>query len=210
MIKEVSTYFMNESVIKFIEDVLKYVTLTNVSEVSKVFLNITTGVCAIIGIGYLRKLREKRNLSVYSFWQQIRVRIGAICSWLESDYSLINNLYTPEIRLVRESELTEDPNRIEEFKKLAIQTLEYIKQTPDQMPAYRGWTEDYTVIIEFLDDVIRYDISNPDNFFKFIKDDDIKIDAYCNGVIECMQRLCKEIKLRQIKTEKKLSGKRMG
>ncbi|MCI9175857.1 MAG: hypothetical protein HFH49_13130 [Lachnospiraceae bacterium] len=89
-------------------------------------------------------------------------------NWLKEDDTLINNLYDSKIRKTWESELSQDDNRTEEYKVIAKKTIEYIEKTQDQMPAYIGWTSDFNIIVEFLNDLIQYDICDAKRYFKFI------------------------------------------
>ena len=112
--------------------------ISNLKDLSYIFLNLGLGVGAFKGLCYLKTYKEKRATATFTFWVQLRVRMIEIKSWLESDYSLINCLYDKNIRSTWESESGTEDDRIDLFKKLVQETLDFIKSASDQMPAYLG------------------------------------------------------------------------
>ena len=42
-----------------------------------------------------------------------------------------------------------------------------MNETSDQMPAYQGWSEDYTLLLGYLEDMIVYDISDSSTTIHF-------------------------------------------
>lgn len=177
----------------------------NLKDMSYVFLNLGLGVGAFRGLKYLKTYKEKRDTATFTFWVQLRVRMMEIKSWLESEGSLVNCLYDKNIRSTWEGESGSDNKRIEIFMKLVQETLEFIKSSSDQMPAYSGWTDDYNKFIAFLTDVILFDISNGDNYFKFEEDCSInERNKYIEDICATIERMCKEIVLKQQDIENEL------
>lgn len=187
--------------------IINYI-ISNLSEIkncSNVFLNIVTGVGIIKGFNYLKELKAKKSAATFTFWSQLRIRVYELLNWLQEDYSLIDNLYDSNIRNSWESSLSPNKDRIESYKKKVEEVIIYIESTPDQMPAYIGWTADYTKILEFLNDLIQYDICNAKEYFKFTKDETINHrNDYCKNICEIMKRLCNEIENKQKEIEEKL------
>lgn len=172
--------------------------LENIKDCSIIFLNFMTGVIAIRGLNYLKGLKEKTNAATFTFWSQFRYRIYELMNWLESDNTLIDNLYDPKIRKAWESQLTQDMERTKQFKEKVQNAITYIESTPDQMPAYIGWTSDFNEIVSFLNDIIQYDICDEKKHFKFIKRQSLKDKKqYCADKCNVMRRLCTEIEKRQ-------------
>lgn len=177
----------------------------NLKDMSYIFLNLGLGVGAFRGLRYLKTYKEKRDAATFTFWVQLRVRMMEIKSWLESEYSLVNCLYDKNIRSTWEGESGADDKRIEIFKELVQETLEFIKSSSDQIPAYTGWTDDYNKFIAFLTDVILFDISNGDNYFKFEENCSInERNKYIEEICTTIERICERIVLKQQNIENDL------
>lgn len=179
--------------------------MTGLVDISSVFFNIVTGVSIIKGIGYLKNLKEKTNSATFNFWSQLRARLWEVLSWLKDDYSLLDNMYESIARRSWQSNLASGEQRVEEFKQIVMDSLEYIKTTPDQMPAYKGWTNDYNFIVSFLNDVTKYDILNQYKYFKY-KGQISKTDRdkNCQDICDTIERLCNGITNKQIEIENKI------
>lgn len=133
-----------------------------------IIISILGGICVITGLNYLKNLKEKKYAATFGFWVQLGVKLRMIMKRLEGDKNLANNLFSEESR-TSWTNIAEPPypDDIKELKSLAEKTLELIDTATDQMPAYRGWTEDYSKLIIFLDDLFQYDISNAREKFKY-------------------------------------------
>lgn len=177
-----------------------------VKNLAETLISIIGGVCAISGILWLKDLKNKQNTAIFGFWSQLVVKLKILKKRLESDYSLINNLYPVESQEVW-TNIAAPPNRsdIEMFMDLAQETLTFIKDAEDQMPAYRGWTNDYAALIDFLDDVLYYDISLPTDKFKFLGKLPVsERNTYVSSICSLLSRLIEEIEKTQKQVEKKL------
>ena len=165
------------------------------------------GVFAIKGFNYIKSLREKKATAIFGFWNHLAVKLIMIKNRLGCDESLINNLYSSDIRNSWQNNAAPpDDERVKEFLDVAKETLELIKSETDQLPAYKGWTNDYLKIIEFLDDVIYYDISNPTINFKFDKlpVDVLERNTYCTAICNTIENVINGIKKAQEDAEKHL------
>lgn len=177
----------------------------NLKDISYIILNLALGVGAFKGLGYLKTYREKRNAATFTFWVQLRVRMMEIKSWLATDYSLIDYLYDEKIRGTWESESTADIQRIICFKKIVEESIQFIKTSSDQIPAYVGWTDDYNKFIAFLNDLIQFDISDGDNYFKYEEESNISDrNQYVIDICEIIDRMCQEIVIKQKSIENEL------
>ncbi len=181
------------------------------AEVLEAYVNVASsilmGVIAIIGINYLKPLKDKTVTATFTFWAQLRVRLISIKKWLDQDCGLLDNLYSPSAKKDI-SELTPQNTRIQEFKKIVQSTIKYIEDADDQMPAYEGWSDDYSALIGYLQDMIVYDICNHDDFFKFNKKiTDNDREKYKNEICDTIDRVCDGIKKKQSEIEKKLCKK---
>ena len=178
---------------------------TNViADFSTSFLSIITGVSIISGLRYIKSLKEKTTAATFTFWSQLSMRMRELLIWLKADYSLLDNLFSPESRRQWEIISTES-DELEKFVAKVESTISFIENSPDQMPAYIGWTNDYNCFTEFLYDIIKYDIRDSDHNFKFSEFKGIEFrNQYCNNICIIMERLCKGINERQESIEKEL------
>ncbi len=178
----------------------------NIKNVAEVFAAIIGGVCAIRGIYWLKGLRDKKIAATFGFWSQLAIKLKMLKKRLENNHNLINNLYSSEVKKYWHN-ISAPPEQepLDEFKGLVEEILSFIKDAPDQMPAYRGWTDDYSKLVDFLDDILYYDVSVSDAMFKFedscsAEDRDKYIDATC----EIVSHLIEEIEKTQKSIEKEL------
>ena len=138
--------------------------LDNTGTLVGIIISIVTGVSIIRGIRYLKTLKEKQYLATFTFWSQINVRIIRIHNLLTENKGLLNNLYPPKARTLWE--VSSPPIEIvNEFKNLVCQTLEYLESTTDQMPAYLGWSNDFSEFMSFLTEIVQYDICKDNEYF---------------------------------------------
>lgn len=179
--------------------------IDNIEKAISILLNVITGVGIIIGLGYLKSLKDKTYTAAFGFWSQFYNRIYELLRWLKADNSIISNMYSPQARRMWENDLIEVNDRTKEFKEKVQSMLEFMMQESDQMPAYIGWADDYNKLMEFFYDIIQYDICNIHDFFKFCEPVNIEEkNNYCKKIIETMEHICKEIKNRQEILEKRI------
>ncbi len=179
--------------------------IENMEKIISIGLDFITGVGVIIGLGYLRSLRDKTYNSTFGFWSKLYNRIYEPLRWLKEDNSIVNNLYSPQAKKTWENDLAEVSDRTKEFKEKAIDILKFLAHETDQMPAYIGWADDYNKLLEFFYDIVQYDICNPNECFKFWESVNIEErNRYCEGIISTMENICKGIKKRQKILEKRI------
>lgn len=169
-----------------------------------IFLSVVTGVTMIIGLRYLKSLKEKKLAASFSFWSQLKLKIIRLNNYLFWNKEIVNNLYSIETRIQWEEK--EIPiKQLEEFKQLSIDILSYLDKTSDQMPAYNGWTEDMKNFIDFLAKIIQYDICNGNSMFMETRVVDKEIrDEYYAGVCKTLTNLIDGIQRGQQELEEKL------
>lgn len=168
---------------------------------------ILMGVIAIIGLGYLKPLKEKAMSATFNFWSQLKVRLLTIKKWLEQDCGLLDNMYSPNSKKDITA-LAPESTRIDEFKNIVKSTLDFIENSNDQMPAYIGWSKDYTELIAYLEDMILYDVCDHKQFFKFtspITEENRK--KYADDICTVITNICSGIENKQNKIEKQICKK---
>lgn len=198
--------------IYFIEEVEKetsigdYISsvLDSLSTITGILLSIITGVSMILGMRYLKSLKEKKLSASFSFWSQMKLKIIRLRNYMLWNKEIINNFYNTKSRLGwEEKEVAME--QLQEFKKLAIEILEYLDKTPDQMPAYKGWSKDMIDFVDFLSKLVQYDICKSDEMF--FSDNIVKKeerDAYYADVCKIMESLIEGIQAGQAELENEL------
>ena len=167
-------------------------------------VSIFTGVIAIIGLGYIKPLKDKTRAATFTFWSQLSVRLTVIRKWIEQDNGLLDNMYSGNAK-IEWSVLAPSTERITQFKEIVQSTLDYIKETSDQMPAYKGWSKDYAEIINYLSDMVIYDIANNSEYFKFVTPvSENARTQYCSEICDTISKICTHIEAKQKKIEKKI------
>ena len=158
----------------------------------------------MLGIGCIKPLKEKTWSATFTFWSQLSVRLMLIRRWLELDTGVLDNLYSPNAKQGWSS-LTPSAERINQFLKIVQSTLDYIQNADDQMPAYHGWSEDYSNLIGYLEDMIVYDISNSITYFKFSTAvTDQQRRQFCQDLCALIDKICSNIKKKQQEIEDKI------
>lgn len=166
--------------------------------------NFLMGVLGILGLSFIKPLKDKTFSATFTFWSQLRVRLKNISDWLEQDKDLLNNMYNSNIRKTW-STLTPEIDRIESFKEIVEETLQYIQQAADQMPAFVGWSKEYNETIKNLQEFILFDICEPNKYFKYNKPETIEQrNQYISSICSSIDLLCNEIEEKQNKLEKKI------
>ena len=130
-----------------------------IKSLAEVFAAIAGGVCAIKGIFLLRNLKERKLMATFGFWSQLVIKLRMLKKRLEHSPALVNNLYSPKAHeLWPNIAAPLEADEIDEFISISNEVLLFVKAASDQIPAYVGWTDDYSNLIDFLDDVLYYNI----------------------------------------------------
>ncbi len=161
-----------------------------------IIVAIAGGICAVSGIRYISVLKKKRLSVTFSFWIQLRVRIEELRRALYADNSIINGLYSNEVRTqwnARGSSASDEV--VKRFYDNAQETLQFIKNVSDQIPANEKWLKAYIEFISFLIDVSQYDIRNFSSNFKFTNSETLDHrQNYCKEICGFMDILLMRIK----------------
>lgn len=167
-------------------------------------VSVFTGVIAIIGLGYIKPLKEKTKAATFTFWSQLSVHLTVIRKWIEQDNGILDNMYSSNAKKGW-GVLAPDSDRIKQFKETVQETLEYIKAANDQMPAYKGWSEDYAKLIGYLSDMIVYDIGDNTGYFKYVTEvSEAQRGKNCSDICETIKKLCTGIEQKQKEIEQKI------
>ena len=175
----------------------------------EIALSILSGVVMLIGLNYIKPLKEKTVTATFTFWSQIKVKLTRLKTQIENDNSLIENIFSPELRPSTEN-LSVTREELSEFKKSILAILDFMEKSSDQMPAYIGWSDDYTKLIDYLNDIVVYNVCDSNNNFKYDRNSQkvIPFDQYCNDFCSTIQDICTGINYKQKKIEKRILSKK--
>lgn len=149
----------------------------------------------ISGLRYLKPIKEKTISSTFNFWAQLKVYLNQISIYIRSNTGVLNNLYSEQVRKSWDK-LSPADLRVHEFKNVVTATIEFLKNSPDQMPVYPGWSDDYNRLIQYLNEMIIFDICNQSDYFLFDNNETIDdreklatdicslIDKVCSGIAQ--------------------------
>lgn len=176
--------------------------LPSVDTFSNIIVNIVVIAGGILGFNYVRKMREKQFDASFSYLTRINVRLKFFRVMLEE--------YKDEImdRFLQKS-LRRDisPDRIElvdDAIKLisdnAAETLKFLQDENNQIPAQRGWVKCFNRFIDFLIDCEQL---GEDSYFKWMDNEhsDDKKEIYYKDTINNIEELLSMVNAQQEKLE---------
>ena len=163
------------------------------------------GFCALKGIGYLESLREKKAGATFSFEAQLYAHLYELRFMLGQDEKLLTGLYSDIARNEWKNKSAASEGNLNQFYTCTESTFNFIKAASDQMPAYKNWVTDYTELIQFLVDVLHYDIRDTKKNFKYHEMCSMEErTAYWNSVCSLLDTLLAGIKNDQAKITKEI------
>lgn len=167
------------------------------------------GICALNGIRYLTILRQKKVAATFSFEAQLYARLYELKLLLDGDELLLTNFFSDSARKEWGDQRAAPEVEVNQFYIAAQETLSFIKNAEDQMPAYSDWVSDYAMLIQFLVDVLHFDIRDSKNRFKYIKPCSMtERTALYNSTCAMLDKLMGGIKEDQTTTTKALFSRK--
>ena len=166
------TYF--EEIINKINNLMNMVSVnnfwSNVETISNIVVNIVVVLGGILGLLYYRKLKEKQMNAAFSYLTQLQVRLKTLQTLYISYENQIMERFIPETKRREDADATSSfiNEIIDEFSRNALETLKFLQDSQEQMPASKDWIDKYELLIEFLLDAGH--LSMP-TFYKWIDDD---------------------------------------
>lgn len=158
-------------------------------------------VASLAAFSFVHGLRAKQRAATFGFWSQLRMRLLRMKESLEKRPSLINNMYNTHAR----ESFEEGSPSLEEvkcFKELVAETGSFLNGAPEQMPAYVGWSDDFSVVADLISDIALYDIADSDT--GFVDGSFPSRDEYCKKTCDSLNHMIEEIDSRQKKMEREL------
>lgn len=163
-------------------------------------------VVIIIGLSWLKPLKEKQSAASFTFWSQLRIRLIKVQSHLMAEDNCLYYLYDPEVSKGWKDTLAPNPESFRFLRNVIEETLNFLQGADDQMPPYPGWTNDYTNLLEYFTDIIAYDICDSKAKFKYTNPVEYSdLTESRNNICRLIESICTQIKSKQLSIEKKLT-----
>lgn len=175
------------------------------NSISSIFAAAMGGICALRGMKYLKTLQEKKAAATFSFETQLYARLYELKLLLEGNEYLLTNLYSDTARKEWGDQRGAQEAEAVQFYNAVQESLDFIKNAEDQMPAYNGWVSDYAALIQFLVEVLHFDIRDSDNHFKYTEPCSMdERAALCRATCTMLEKLMAGIKEDQTSTTEEL------
>lgn len=177
--------------------------ISDANNISEIIVNIVVVIGGIWGLAYVGKLREKQRDATFSYLTRLSVH-------LQYFYEILNN-YRDEIMdrflpqgLRREIGANRAPiveGAIKHMAENAKETLNFLMNQDNQMPAQKGWAENLNIFVKFLIDIEQM---GEKEYYKWINDNQQQINEYYDNNKNNIKQMLKMIYERQYKLEKKI------
>lgn len=178
-----------------------------IESITYIVLNILLGVAAIKGFNYLLELRDKTLGATFNYWAQLKIRLEILKKY-SSKPDIFANFCDEDIRSELGEELV-DNQLLQELMDMIEELYTFLKATPDQMPAYFGWTDDIDKLCCFLLDSQYFDITKSDEKFKYKyneeKDCVKEYREYISSNIKNIEKIIEGITKKQRQVEEKIN-----
>lgn len=163
-------------------------------------------VVIIIGLSWLKPLKEKQRAASFTFWSQLRVRLIKIHSHLRANDMCLYYLYDPSVCRQWDGVLAPEPEIFRSLRDAVDETLDFLQGADDQMPPYSGWTSEYTRLLEYFTDIIAFDICESSAKFKYKEKAEYSdLSKLQNKLCELIESICAKIESKQLFIERKLT-----
>lgn len=179
--------------------------LENIGQFFTVANSLLAVVVIIIGLNWLKPLKEKQKAASFTFWSQIYIRLVKISSYIKSNPNCLFYWYSSTARAEWHGILAPALNEFLPLKTMVEETLSFLQKAEDQMPAYYGWTNDYSNLLNNFTDIIVYDICL-NTKFKF--QEVVSYSDYLErhkSIYSLIDLMCEKIKTKQISIEYKIT-----
>lgn len=167
-----------------------------------------TLVVIVIGLSWLKPLKEKQRAASFTFWSQVRIRLIRIHGHLVANDKCLYYLYDPVVSRQWDGILAPPPETFRSLKDMVEETLNFLQGADDQMPPYLGWTEEYTKLLEYLSDIVAFDICDSTTKFKYKETVEYQdLSQLRDGICKLIKDICDKIKTKQLSIEYKLTAR---
>lgn len=179
--------------------------LSNVNTVTDIIVNIIVIAGGILGFKYVKKLREKQMDSIFSYQIRLNIRLKYFHEILVTYYADIMDCFFPEAdrREISADRSSLVENTVKNLSEYARDTMKFLRDENNQMPAKKGWSGQLNLFVEFLIDCEQLDQSG---YFKWLKDENgiTKSEYYYKQVLNNINELMEMIEESQKKVEEEI------
>ena len=162
-------------------------------------------ITGVIGISYINKIKEKRYNATFSFCARLKIRLHIIKDLLDNhkDFMLDQLLPVSSRKKTDISEQSVVKNAKNLMHETVCETIEFLKNSDDQMPAAEGWSKKCTILFEFLEDFSR--MSDEYEHLKWPKDQfETKKEEYYDLHYSNITSMINDIENQQVEIESKI------
>lgn len=172
-----------------------------------IIVEIILAIVGVCGIRYLYKIREKNYNATFGFYCRLKVRLCRIIKIINKDYKdyIFDRFSQQNSR--KDIDLKNAENikiDIEDLAETAKETLEFLKKEDNQMPASENWSNNYSTLLDFLEDCKNI---SDENYYKWQSSDSNMKDTYYKLHNDNLHSMLEYINDRQNYLQKKLYKK---
>lgn len=182
--------------------------LAGIDTLVNIIVNIIVIVGGVLGFNYIRKLREKQIDSTFSYLTRLGIRLKYFRELLVTYKDEIMDRFLPEDcrREISADRIYIVSNAIKHLSENAKETLIFLRDADDQMPAQKGWINCFYSFIEFLIDCEQLEQAT---YFKWMNSVDLEEikNRYYNNVLGNIDQLLTMLRDRQIELENEMFEK---
>lgn len=179
--------------------------LEHANTVADIVVNIVVTAGGVWGYRYIRNLREKQREATFSYLMRLNVRLKYFYDTLVAYQDEIMERFRPRSKRrgssVENTIFVEDViNRLAEN---ARETLEFLRNENNQLPAQRGWIKKFNRFVEFL---LDFEQLGREEYFKWMDDGDLETreNKYYQEAMEIIEELLKMTLDRQEELEREI------
>lgn len=169
--------------------------ITNIDSIVNIVVNILVIYGGILGLQYIKKMREKQVDSTFSYLTKLNIRLKYFYEILSIYGEDIMDRFVPAgcRREIAADRVCVVDETIKRLSSNATETLGFLKNEDNQMPAEVGWTTCFNKFIEFLIDCEQI---NENNYFKWMVTADLEqkkkkyYDTNLTNIDKLLQMVC--------------------
>lgn len=161
---------MNTLHIIFLETSSSSSPIDTIETIVNILTGLIVSVGGIGGVVFLKKIQEKKLNATFGYLSRLKVRIHFLKNTFDNYQDILLDRLIP-VQNRRAVDLSKTPfidGIIIQFSKTAEETLDFLKNEDNQIPAQDKWTEYYDDLLVFLEDFKNI---NNAAYYKFSSND---------------------------------------
>lgn len=175
------------------------------STFSDIIVNVIVIIGGILGLSYIKRMREKQSDATFSYLMRLNIRLKYFKIIFEKYRDDIMGRFYPEN--FRREPSVERMNLVDEtiqnLSQQAEETLNFLRNEDNQLPAKKGWIEN---INQFIDLLISCEQLKNREYFIWTENEDIEKEKerHYEEIMKIINTLLKMVNERQKELENKL------